>query len=245
VSTVPLRRRLLVPGLLTLTGLAILLSLGVWQMQRKTWKEALVATLERRLAASAVDLPDPASWPKLTQADHEFTRVKARVSFADARPAWVYTGTSQLRPDVKGPGYFVFVLAKLPGGETIVIDAGFTPQMQHPPLAGTAEITGFLRWPEKPGLFVADHDASGDTWFVRDHLAMARTRGWGPVAPFYIDLESPTPVQGLPKPGPITVHLRNDHLGYALTWFGLAAVLAAVFGVWVGREWYDKTAKDT
>ena len=59
-------------------------------------------------------------------------------------------------------------------------------------------------------------------WFTRDHLAMARMLGWGEVAPFYIDLEAPVPASGVPKPGPLEVHLKDDHMQYAITWFGLA-----------------------
>jgi cytochrome oxidase assembly protein ShyY1 len=65
---------------------------------------------------------------------------------------------------------------------------------------------------------------------------MARAMGIGPVAPFYIAQESPVPRGGLPKPGPLTANLRNAHLQYAITWFGLAAVLAVVFLSWAGRR---------
>ena len=70
-------------------------------------------------------------------------------------------------------------------------------------------------------------------WFIRDHLAMAQALGWGEtVAPFYIDLETPVPASGIPKPGPLDVHLKDDHLQYAITWFGLAAVVLITFAVW-------------
>ena len=75
---------------------------------------------------------------------------------------------------------------------------------------------------------------------MRDPQTMAQVRGWGPVAPFYIDQEAPVPAGGLPRPGPLAVQLRNDHLGYALTWFGLAAALAAVFAVWASRGMVSK-----
>jgi cytochrome oxidase assembly protein ShyY1 len=78
---------------------------------------------------------------------------------------------------------------------------------------------------------------SGDTWFVRNPTKMAAARGWGEVAPFYIDQESPVPASGLPRPASLTVMLRDDHFGYALTWFGLAAVLAGVYIAWlIGRR---------
>jgi len=112
----------------------------------------------------------------------------------------------------------------------------------YPWQSGSREIIGYLRWPERPGLFVSDHDRSGDIWFVRDSAAMAAMRQWGDVAPFYIDMESPAPAGGLPQPGPLTVNLRNNHLGYALTWFGLAGTLAGVFGFWL-RGRHQKTVK--
>ncbi len=99
-----------------------------------------------------------------------------------------------------------------------------------------AEIAGYLRWPEARSLFVSDHERRGSIWHVRDHRLMAERLGWGDVAPFYIDQELPAPPSGLPRPGPLTVKLRNDHLGYAITWFGLAAVLLVVFGIWALRR---------
>jgi len=66
---------------------------------------------------------------------------------------------------------------------------------------------------------------------------MAKELSWGPVAPFYIDLESPTPPSGLPKPGSLEVHLRDEHLQYAITWFGLAFAVAIAFAIWLrGRS---------
>jgi surfeit locus 1 family protein len=64
-------------------------------------------------------------------------------------------------------------------------------------------------------------------------VAVARALGWGEVAPFYIDLEQPVPESGIPKPGPLQVHLKDDHLQYAVTWFGLACVVLIAFGVWL------------
>ena len=67
---------------------------------------------------------------------------------------------------------------------------------------------------------------------VRDPSAMAQLKGWGTVAPFYIEQEAPVPPGGLPHPAPLKVHLRNDHLQYAITWYGLAAVLVVMFAIW-------------
>jgi len=95
-----------------------------------------------------------------------------------------------------------------------------------------AELTGYLRFPEKAGLLTPAENLANRLWFTRDHLAMARALGWGEVAPFYLDLETPVPGSGIPKPGPLTVHLKDDHLQYAITWFGLAGAVLIAFGVW-------------
>src|SRR5690606_13358660 len=163
--------------------------------------------------------------PALNRENSEFRRVTLQAeAVATSSPVYLYTGASALRTDVKQPGYFVFAPARLPDGRTVVVNHGYVPlDRKVEPAAGPEKITGYIRWPESPGWFVSAHDSKGDIWFVRDPVAMAKARGWGEVAPFYIDQEAPVPPEGFPKPGPLAVKLRNDHLGYALTWFGLAA----------------------
>jgi surfeit locus 1 family protein len=163
-----------------------------------------------------------------------------RVAFTPGREARVYGGGAGLREDVKGPGYFAFSPARLPDGSAVVVNRGYVdspnPDASLKPIAlpdAPVDIVGALRWPEQPGWFVAPYSERQDLWFARDHRAMAARYGWGDVAPFYIEMESPAPPGGVPRPGPLTVKLRNEHLGYALTWFGLAAVLLGVFGFWL------------
>ena len=71
---------------------------------------------------------------------------------------------------------------------------------------------------------------------------MARQRGWENVAPFYIEQESPVPPGGVPHPAPLRVNLPNHHLQYALTWYGLALVLVAVFAAWLLHRRRGETA---
>ncbi|HVG50865.1 MAG TPA: SURF1 family protein, partial [Xanthobacteraceae bacterium] len=222
---------------------AILIGLGVWQLDRKAWKEGLIADMNARLAAAPEDLPPPAVWPSLSPGNAEFRRVKLRADFLDVPDTYAYIAGSAVRDDIKSPGYFVFRPARLPDGRVVVVNRGYVP-IDHTAqsVPGPLDITGYLRWPEPKSMFVSSSDGGGDTWFVRDHLAMARARGWGEVAPFYIDQEAPVPPSGLPRPARLAVLLRNDHLGYALTWFGLAAVLAGVFGAWVVSRSRSKPA---
>jgi len=136
---------------------------------------------------------------------------------------------------------------RLPGGETIVINAGFAANTMQDRaqqdravarLVSNAPVTltGYLRFPEAAGALTPAEDLTKRLWFTRDHQAMARALGWGEVAPFYIDLETPAPDSGVPKPGPLTVHLKDDHLQYAITWFGLAGAVVIAFAVWLRRK---------
>jgi len=228
-------------------ALCVLVGLGTWQLERKAWKEDLIETLTKRLESDPAELPRPADWGRLDANNAEFQRVRVNVKFRTSQDkgqdALVYTSGSQLRDDVKGTGLFVFSPARLAGGQTIVVNRGFVPDKNYPQAEGAQgiaqEIIGVLRWPEAPSLFVPDRDSAGATWFVRDHRAMAQALGWGDVAPFYIEQEDPVPPGGLPHPSVLRVRLRNDHLQYAITWFGLAFVLVIMFAVWVWRQRRD------
>jgi surfeit locus 1 family protein len=219
-----------------LAAFAVLMGLGTWQIERKAWKEALIATLSQRLAAPPVELPPPEEWATLTRENAEFLRVRLRAELQSGAEALVYTSGSPLRDDVKAPGYFVFTPARLASGRQVVINRGYVPDRTAPPSgAGPVDIVGAIRWPEAPSWFIGSHDSGGRTWHVRDPRLMAEVKGWGPVAPFYIEQEAPVPPGGLPHPSALSVRLRNDHLQYALTWYGLAAVLAVMGGMMVLR----------
>jgi len=193
-------------------------------------------TARDHLNDAPVALPPPTEWTGMTPENSEFTRVHLHVEFPKISDALVYTSGSAIRDDVKGTGYFVFSPAGLSNGRQVVVNRGFVPNRSYPVAAGTADIVGALRWPEAGSAFVADHDATGDVWMVRDPAAMAQRKGWGAVAPFYIEQEAPVPPGGLPHPAPLRVQFRNDHLQYAITWFGLAAVLAVMFAIWAVRR---------
>lgn len=228
---------LIATTLVTLVCLAVLIGLGVWQLQRKVWKENLIAAMTARLDQVPQPLPPPAQWGGLRQAADEFRHVSFTAQFVPGQQALVYAPGSALRTDIKGPGYFVFVPAKLADGRVVVVDRGFVPlerkdAMQAAP-QGPVNLVGYLRWPETRSMFTPADDAQGNVLFVRDPAAMAATRNWGEIAPFYLDQEGPVPPVGLPLPGRLVVNLPDNHLQYAITWFGLAAGLAGVYGFWV------------
>jgi cytochrome oxidase assembly protein ShyY1 len=234
-------------GVFTLVMVAIFVGLGLWQLQRRVEKHALIAALTERLAAAPVPLSSASEWGGLTAAKDEFRRVTFTATYARLRDAMVYSAGSAVREDASTPGTWAFLPARLASGETIVIDAGFVENtMQDRTVEDRAvtklvsgepaNLTGYLRFPESPGMLTPAPSRDKRLWFARDHLAMAKMLGWGQenskLAPFYIDLETPVPQNGIPKPGPLRVHLKDDHLQYALTWFTLAFAVAIAFAVW-------------
>jgi surfeit locus 1 family protein len=151
----------------------------------------------------------------------------------------VYAAASAFRPDASGPGYWVFTPARLAGNRVVVVNRGFVPEGRREvvtravgEIRGPVEIVGVMRWPESRSWFSPADDPHNNLWFTRDPLAIAAAKGLPAVAPFYVEQESPEPPGGLPRPGKIVPNLRNEHLQYALTWFGLALVLAVAFGFW-------------
>jgi surfeit locus 1 family protein len=234
-------RSLLIPAVL---ALAVLVGLGTWQIQRKAWKEQLIATLTERLQAPSVPLPAPATWPTLDQASNEYRRVTFEAEFETTKEALVFATASAFRPDVKGQGFWIFAPARLPDGSVVVVNRGFAPAAEAMTLPdranpGIVAITGAIRWPEASHWFTPKPNPAENMWFVRDPVSIAAAKGWGAIAPFYVEQESPVPPGGWPQPGKLVPSLTDNHLQYAVTWFGLALVLALVFIVWAvksGRE---------
>ena len=149
-------------GIFTLLTLALLIGLGVWQLQRRVEKHALIAQLTERLAAAPGALPSPAQWSTLTPARDEFRRVRFSATYEQRPDAMVYSSGSAIRDDVSGPGTWAFLPARLPSGETVVINAGFVQNtmqdrgQQDRAVArlvtgAPVTLTGYIRFPESAG----------------------------------------------------------------------------------------------
>jgi cytochrome oxidase assembly protein ShyY1 len=234
-------------AIFTLAMVALFVGLGVWQLQRRVEKHALIAVLTERLAAAPAPLPPAAEWNKLTPDRGEFRRVSFAATYESRLDAMVYGSGSSIRPDISGPGTWAFLPARLASGETVAVNAGFVPNtmqdrgMQDRAVAqlitGKAvAMTGYIRFPVTAGVLTPNVEHDKRLWFARDHLAMAQALGWQEVAPFYIDLEMPVPPSGIPKPGPLEVNLRDDHMQYAITWFSLAGAVLIAFVVSMRRQ---------
>ena len=243
----PVRRGLVGPTIAAACAFALLIGLGTWQVKRLAWKEALIATVTARFAAPPTRLPPPADWARLDPANNEFQRVSVTAEFLNDKEALVFTTGSSMRSGDSGPGYWVFTPARFAGG-TVMVNRGFVPDGRQDPatrpqgeVAGPVEIVGVMRWPEKAGMFTPSPQPAKNLWFSRDSTGIAAAKGVvGPVAPFYIEQEAPPAPGGLPHVGALKPSFPNNHLGYAFTWYGLAAVLVGVFGAWFAGRWRER-----
>ena len=227
-------RRLLLPGLATLAVMAVLVGLGVWQLQRLAWKEGLVARIAARARAAPEPLPPLPQWAGL--ADYDYRHVVARGAFEHEREALVFRASGNGRTGVGGPGYLVLTPLRLADGSRVIVNRGFVPLARKDPAsrsagqpAGEVEVSGLMRPPEPRNAFTpADRPDTGE-WYTRDPAAIAAHLRIA-AAPFTIDADAaPAPPGGLPQGGATVLAIPNDHLSYALTWFGLALALAGVF----------------
>lgn len=234
-------RGLIGTTLVCLVGIGILVGLGVWQLERKAWKENLIATLNAQLAKPPIDLPPRTQWAGLKPQGNEYRRVTFPAEFLPGQDALVYTAGSAFRPDVRGAGYWVLAPARLAGGSIVIINRGFVPLEKKAAAGGglphgLVDIVGVMRWPEKTGSFTPAADVKGNVWYARDTKAIAAAKRWPDHAPFYVEMESPAPPGGLPKPGKLVVNLPDNHLQYAITWFGIALVLTGFYVAFLVRR---------
>lgn len=220
-----MRRGLLAAVIFGLAGTAVLAGLGVWQLQRLGWKETLIARLEGRLAAEPVALPaapDPAR--------DNFLRVAVE---GEVGAEAVYLLTTE-RP--WGAGFrLIAPLATGEAGRTVTVDLGYIPEaMKGEGLAAgqAARVTGALYWPEGGDPFTPEPDRAANIWFARDPEAMAGALGAEPL----LIVADAHDLGQWPKPLRLGVNLRNDHLGYAITWFSLAAIWAVMSLLLARRE---------
>jgi surfeit locus 1 family protein len=232
-------RVLLAPAIATLLGLAVLIALGSWQLQRLAWKNDLVATVEARLAATTIPAPPPTAWPALDLEALDYQPVSVTGRYLHDREVHVFIGLTQPRGPVGGPGYFVLTPLQTAEGWTVIVNRGFVPQERKDPatraegqVAGEVTVSGLLRRPELRNPFTPADDPGRNIWFTRDPAAIAAALDLpgGEVAPYTTDAAyDPAQPGGIPQGGESVVSFPNNHLIYALTWYGLGVVLLAVF----------------
>lgn len=230
------RRTLALIGLLTLLGVAGLTALGVWQLERRVWKLALIERVEERVHAAPVPAPGPGAWPAVSAANDEYRRVRATGTFLNDRETLVQAVTTL------GGGFWVLTPFRTDDGFTVLVNRGFVPPDKRDPasraggqIAGPTTVTGLLRMTEPKGGFLRSNDPAADRWFSRDVSAIAAARGVSDAAPYFIDADDTPNPGGFPVGGLTVVSFPNNHLQYALTWFALAIMVAGA-GAFVFRH---------
>jgi surfeit locus 1 family protein len=220
---------------LSLAAIIGLIALGVWQVERRAWKLALIDRVESRIHAAPGALPQPSVWPTISAASDEYRHVALSGRFLQDRETLVKAVTEE------GGGYWVLTPLATDDGATVLVNRGFVPPERSDPAtrqesnsSAPVRITGLLRMSEPKGGFLRHNDPAHDRWYSRDVAAIAGARGLGDVAPFFIDADAIAGGNGYPIGGLTVVRFPNNHLIYALTWFGLALMLAGYLLVTFG-----------
>jgi len=216
-------------------GCVILIGLGIWQLHRLEWKEALIADLNARLAAPPVSLSESIDHPA------EFLHVHASGTFAHQGEIFVLDSQGGI------PGWRVVTPLRSDDGIFVLVDRGFVADEQRDPSRrpgsqpeGHVEVSGYVsRHPGGQGLFTPDNDAAKNNWYWWDvpaMLAFGKVDPRSRVAPFILHALPGNDAAVVPRPSSPVLGMSNKHLQYALTWFGLAIVLAAVAFFYVRSE---------
>jgi surfeit locus 1 family protein len=225
-------RPMLVPTLWFIPAFAILISLGAWQIERLHWKLDLIAKIHHGLTAPPVGLRDALRANDPADVDAaDYARAVAHGHFEnDQEVRFFTTGTEGL------PVYHIVTPFALDGGGTLLIDRGFVPMGQdggefRKPYEWEGEhvVVGVLRKPSVPNIFTPPADKTKRIVHTRDPRTLATVFGWKNLLPVFMEADAAPNPGGWPKGGQTIVDLPNDHMQYAITWFGLALGLLVVY----------------
>ena len=206
---------------------AVLCGLGVWQLERLQWKLALIARVDSHMAAAPLS---PDQLLAMNPDDVQYRRVTLNGRFDHAREAYVFT------TDEGAAVYHVLTPFQTGDGKVLMVDRGEVPKDKLNPatraagnVAGAMQVTGVWRVPDAPGAFTPPPDAAKRIWYARDLAAIAVADHLALAAPVVIEADATPNPGGWPRGGRTVVSFRNQHLSYAVTWFGLALGL---LGIW-------------
>lgn len=253
------RSRTLRISLAILAGLmfAGFFALGTWQVYRLQWKLALIERVDQRVHAPAIDAPAVAQWPQVSAETDEYRHVRITGVYLPG------ADTLTLASLERGIGYWVLTPLCTADGGIVLVNRGFVPAgaggwraQPAPPkvradacgtlaesAAAPSTVSGLLRLSEIASA-LRKNEPARNYWYTRDTKAIAEARGLPAVAPYFIDADAASaaaanlPVPGetaLPVGGLTVVSFVNNHLVYALTWYGLALMVVAA-AVWVVRD---------
>jgi surfeit locus 1 family protein len=231
-----MKPRFLVLTISTLVALAILISLGVWQLQRRDWKHALIERIEARADGPPVSLQQVLErWQR--DRDIEYMRVELTGELRAAQEFHIY----QIRDGRAG---WRVVSPFETDGRIVMLDRGFVPEplkdratrADQPVPRGEITLTGLARAPGQANFVTPENEPARNRWYWRDLDSImdqlppdARARA----VPFFVEAEAGALPGEWPRDGVTQLRLRDRHLSYAMTWFGLALTLVGVYGAYV------------
>jgi surfeit locus 1 family protein len=232
--------------LLAGAAFAMFVALGTWQLQRRVWKLELIARVNARVHAPPALAPGPATWPNISAPSDAYRHVSVAGRFENDKETLVQAVTEL------GPGFWVLTPLVSDSGFTVLVNRGFVPPERADPgaraqgqIKGSVLITGLLRISEPRGGFLRRNDALHHRWYSRDVGAIAAARGLPPslTAPYFIDADATPNPGGWPIGGLTVIAFPNSHLIYALTWYGLACLVAVGVAYAAREEWRIRDAR--
>lgn len=230
-----------IPTLLTALGLVVLCGLGLWQVDRLAWKRALLDEIESQMAGEPVPLPeeisDPDAW--------NYRRVTATGAFRHADEVYVFAA-------VQGGGWHVYTPLIREDATPVWVNRGFVPDndLRNPAeraeglVDGQVTIEGIVRTDRQGNAFSPENAPAAREFFVPRVAALSAAVGLSDAVPVFVEADA-TPVPGgWPKGGVTRLDIPNDHLQYAVTWFGLAAVLLVIYVIFSLRRGQDRQGRE-
>lgn len=224
--------------LLGMISFSILIGLGTWQVQRLHWKEELIATIDERVVSEPRSLAQIEALAAAHESVEYWPVIVTGVFHHEGERHFFATHKGQ-------SGYFIFTPLELDDGRFLLVNRGFVPFDRKDASAraqgqveGVQTVTGLAREPvaEKPNSLMPDNDPAKNIFYWKDVGAMAASNGIGnpeDYLGFVVDADDTPNPGGLPVGGVTLIELPNSHLQYAVTWYGIAAALAGVLGVWL------------
>ena len=227
-----LGRSLLGPTIATLAGIAVLLALGTWQLHRLSWKHELIATLESRLAKPPFDAAT------MSGTDLAYRPARATGVFLHDKEFHIAGRTNNDRL-----GYHVITPLRMAGEGIVLVNRGWVPLDRKAPETraeglprGSVTVEGMVRAGQAGGWFTPENEPARNMWYFVDIDAMAAHAGLDRVRPYFIEVGPAADPTTLPLSLKPRVGLRNEHLGYALTWYALAIALGVIYVIFRRRH---------
>jgi len=228
------------PTVMTIPIVIILVMLGNWQMRRLDWKLGIIHRIESRYSQPAVNLPrnlkNPDTW------NYRHVTVTGRFLYTREMPLY------SIGPD-GGPGYDLYTPLLIQGGKYLIVNRGWVPeklkeQVSRPGTisSGQVKIGGVLRKSRQRQRFGPENDPEHNLWYYGDLSAMARAQDLADIYPMFLDADKSRAGDKYPVGGRTRIKIVNNHLDYALTWYGLAIVMLVIYLVFNTRK-LDSAAK--